>query len=775
MSRPVASVTGASGGIGSRLSRALLETHEVRGLFRAESDQSRAFAAAGGVVVLGALDQPQALAQLITGADVVFHCAAMVTGFSGPAFFKVNVDGAQAVARTAREQRCRRLVHVSSIAAYGTVTPRADGFSEALELRDDETLDAYSRSKLLGEVAVKRELASGPTELTIVRPTCVYGPGIASWTTVPLDLLRKGRRFIFGLDDGEGRLNVIYVDDLVAGIVDAARHPGAAGKIFNLGHEEVSFREFYSYLGAMVGRTPAFSAEKSVRKLGDRARAMSRVIKPAAELSRGIAMAIRMSRNTAAYPSAAAAAAFGFAPRTRLPEGMLATELWLRGGKLPREHPALWNCDRHYAIRPAAIVRPRDESELAAAVRLARRAGRSLKAIGSLHTFAPVPTTDGVVVSLERMNRVLAVDGTLVTAEAGITIEALNRELAQRGLALPTHGSFVAQTLAGAIATSTHGGSLRHGTLSDYVEQIDLVTADGEARTLRVGDAAFGGAVVSLGLLGVTARIAVRCVPEFFLRAEPTVMPFEEFLRDFHALQRDNEFVDARYFPQIGQVEVLRMNRVARPENFEPPIPARPTTAFQRKTVSNVFKALLRVIAASGSAKANAAFVRKLLGATYRARVGRSDEVLAFTDLSQGEPFPIDDLEFAVPYASAVEALRALDAHFRGGGRMPVFFPIHLRCSRGGEQWLSANHGQDVCWLELWHYPARPAFYAEIESVLARFAPRFHLGKILPRSAAASPVLNLPLLAEFRALRQKMDPEGVFLNDYPARVLGIAR
>ena len=129
-----------------------------------------------------------------------------------------------------------------------------------------------------------------------------------------------------------------------------------------------------------------------------------------------------------------------------------------------------------------------------------------------------------------------------------------------------------------------------------------------------------------------------------------------------------------------------------------------------------------------------------------------------------------------------MEALRALDAHFRAGRQMPIFFPIHLRCSRAGGQWLSANYEQDVCWLELWHYPARPRFYAEIEAVLGRFGPRYHLGKILPRSPVngrpngAMPMrtaLNLPRWAEFCALRQHLDPEGAFLNDYVQQVLGI--
>lgn len=770
MSRPVAIVTGAGGGIGSSLCRALRATHEVRGLFRAESAASRELAAAGGTVLLGALAEEAAMARWVGGADVVFHCAAMMRGFSADAFRAVNVDATRALARAARAHGCRRFVHVSSAAVYAAAAGASGVFSETLELRDEPALDAYSRSKVLGERAVAEALGGGPTELTIVRPTCVYGPGIASWTLGPLEMLRKGQPFFFGLDAGEGRMNAIHVDDLVAGLVAAAESAGAAGGTFNFGHHELSFREFYEPLAAMIGAEPAFSTEARARKLARTLRTAARWIGPAREMSRGLEMALRMSLNTATHPSDAARAAFGFAPRMSLAEGMLATELGLRGRKLPPARAPIWNCDRHYALRPRAVVRPGGADELADLVRAARRARQPLKPIGRLHTFAPVPETDGVVIDLKRMSRVLAIEGDLVTAQGGITLAELNRELARYGLLLPTQGSFIEQSLAGAIATATHGGSLQLGTLSDYVEGIELVRADGERVTLRRGDADFGGAVVSLGLLGIVASVTLRCVPEFHLRAEPSVVSCEEFLREFDAIQRGNEFVDARYYPQIGQVEVLRMNRVARPAPAGAPRAARAATPGQRRMVSAVFRTLLRGAAAGDGV--NRALVRKLLGTTYRACAGRADEILAFTDLSQGEPFPIDDLELAVPYPDAHDALRALAAHFRGGGRMPVFFPIHLRCSRAGEQWLGANHGQDVCWLEFWHYPPQPALYAEIARVLAPFGPRYHLGKLLPPGA---PGLNLPRWADFLALRKRFDPEGALLNRYAEGVLGIAR
>lgn len=767
MNRPLASVTGAGGGIGSRLCEMLAATHTVRGLFRAESVKSRAFAAAGGEVVIGDLGNEAALAALVRGADVVFHCAAKIMGFSPTEFEAVNVAGTQSVAHSAKASGCRRVVHVSSIAAYGLCAPIQGCYDETIALGEELELDAYSRTKAVAERVLREELAGSRTTWTIVRPTCVFGPEIASWTTTPLQMIKKGRPLIFGLDGGIGRLNVVHVDDLVRGMIAAAGAERAKGEVFNLGGEEMTYREFYEALGAFVNRAPVYGTSKTTRGFGELTRKLGGVVKPASEMSRGIGMALRMSANQAAYPSAKAAAYFGYAPQVGFGEGLLALEARSGGRRV------LWNCDRHFAVRPWAGVEPGNFDELSRVLR--QRGGRKVKAIGSLHAFAPLPDTEGIVVSLRRMKRVLAVDGMRVTVEGGITIGELNHELKQYGLALPTHGSFVAQTLAGAIATGTHGGSLGLGTLADYVEALEIVRADGECVALRRGDTEFDGAVVSLGLLGVTATVRIRCVPEFYLEAEADVMPFEAFLGQFDTLQRANEFTDARWFPQVGLVEVLRMNRIARPESLPVVAPAKPVSAAQRRMVSNVFKTLLRGIGASGSAKWNAALVRKLIGTTYKARVGRCDDLLAFTDLSQGEPFPIDDLEFAVPYDVTVEALAALAAHFRGGGKMPVFFPIHLRCSSAGTQWLSANHGQAVCWLELWHYPAAPRFYAEVAEVLARFTPRFHFGKILPRvgPAAELPPLNLPRLNAFRTLRERMDPTGALLNPYVAQALGI--
>ncbi|MCC5025204.1 MAG: hypothetical protein J6386_21555, partial [Candidatus Synoicihabitans palmerolidicus] len=197
-----------------------------------------------------------------------------------------------------------------------------------------------------------------------------------------------------------------------------------------------------------------------------------------------------------------------------------------------------------------------------------------------------------------------------------------------RGLALPNLGSYAEQSLAGAIATATHGGSIRTGTLADVVTQIRWVNAAGEAALSRRGDEGFGGVVAALRLWGIVTEITLEAVPLFYLRAESSIVSFTEFVQDFIRMQESADFVDARWFPQVGLVEIMRMTRVAASESEKPTQPITKVTQARRRWVSTVFRLMLRA-AAMGGRSVNVALVRKLLGTSYQDRTGVGHEVLA--------------------------------------------------------------------------------------------------------------------------------------------------
>src|SRR4051795_2043452 len=173
----------------------------------------------------------------------------------------------------------------------------------------------------------------------------------------------------------------------------------------------------------------------------------------------------------------------------------------------------MWsNWSRGQSCAPAEQLRPGTSTEVAQAV--AR--GRAVRVAGAGHSFSGGVPTDGTLLSLERMDRVLDIEPAsgLVRAEAGIGLRALVRELHRHGLALPNLGDIDAQSLAGALATGTHGTGGRLGNLSTAVSAMELVLADGSERVVDAGGE-LAAARVGLGALGVVVAVTLRCVPAF--------------------------------------------------------------------------------------------------------------------------------------------------------------------------------------------------------------------------------------------------------------------
>src|SRR5688572_2634145 len=187
-----------------------------------------------------------------------------------------------------------------------------------------------------------------------------------------------------------------------------------------------------------------------------------------------------------------------------------------------------WAGNQRWVV--AERVAPRSTDEVATAVRRAAEAGTRVKAIGAGHSFTATAVTDGVQLSLDRMQGVQHVDHETqrVTVQGGIRLHRLNDELAAVGLALPNLGDIDRQSIAGAIATATHGTGLGLGNLATTVVGMELVTGTGDvvrpdADLLRV-------ARVGVGALGIVTEVTLQCVPAFDLHARETVEPLDDVL-----------------------------------------------------------------------------------------------------------------------------------------------------------------------------------------------------------------------------------------------------
>src|SRR3954451_2639953 len=137
--------------------------------------------------------------------------------------------------------------------------------------------------------------------------------------------------------------------------------------------------------------------------------------------------------------------------------------------------------------RPGRFAMPRSREELRRAI---TEGPAPIRVAGAGHSFSGGVPTEGTLISLDHLHRVLDADADsgLVRVEAGIRLHALSTELHGRGLAMPNLGDIDAQSLAGALATGTHGTGAEFPNLSGQVQSVELVLADGSEVTLEAGD-----------------------------------------------------------------------------------------------------------------------------------------------------------------------------------------------------------------------------------------------------------------------------------------------
>jgi L-gulono-1,4-lactone dehydrogenase len=764
-------ITGAGGGIGRALVAAARDRGEtVRGLFRSDDDRAAAARTSGVEVVIGDLGDEAALARLLGGGDVrvVFHTAAAVTRDLKQAD-AVNVEGTRRVAEAAVAAGVRRFVHFSSVAVYLGHAAEHARFPESLEPVENDRMDAYARTKWRAELALREVAAASNLETVVLRPTCVYGPHVDSWTLTPLMLIAKG--LPLQLTRGPGCIDVIFVDDLARAALDVAEHEAAAGRAFNVGGGLVRTDEFLGRLGAMIGRRPRKISGFGAKLAIGVASAVGRVVALPPEAEPNRLRLLRMCTTAAPgsdpFPTDAIRPLIGDPSPTSLEDGMLATQLWLAtAGHLDA---VTWDPLRAatltYAFTPRARLRAAGEAGVQRVVATAFRERRQLRTLGALHSIAPLPVTHDLALVLDEPCDVERIDGDLVTVAGGMRLEALNEALAARGLALPIVGGIARQTVGGALATGTHGSSLGQGSLLEAVERLRVVTAESEeapVREYRRGDADFPGIGLSLGCCGVTTEVTLRAVPAFGLRSTVTRTTFDEFVRDWERRIAAHEFVEFYWHPLIDVVEVIACDRTD-PAAGVPasrvlrPVPPLRVNRLARPLVRRVF----RLMHEGRRRWLHRRTVERRVGRWYPEREGRSDFVLAYHEVVENG-IPIEDVEVAVPWAEAMPAVEALREHFRRVDRYPVL-GVRIRVQRAEPFWLSAAYERDVCWIEVYHPPPAERFLGEMDAVFEPFGYRPHWGK----TAVGDPTViaaRYPEWDRFLELRARCDPRGVFLN-----------
>jgi nucleoside-diphosphate-sugar epimerase len=251
VSRRTAFVTGAAGFVGAAVVRALLDNGDgVIACVHRPADLAR-FSGVPGVspVCVDILD-PDALSAAMTGADDVYHFAALVDSHASRArLMTVNAAGTHNVWTCAAARRVRRALYCSSVAVYGLL---GKGRQPITEDAPPRAIEPYGTSKLMGEWAVREVVARSGLPAVIIRPVAVFGPGENS--AFGRDLRRAAfSKLIQGGGFEDRSFNFVHVDDVAGAALHLMACEGAPGQVFNVGVDRpVRFEEaFGSYVRAL--------------------------------------------------------------------------------------------------------------------------------------------------------------------------------------------------------------------------------------------------------------------------------------------------------------------------------------------------------------------------------------------------------------------------------------------------------------------------------------------------------------------------------------------
>jgi xylitol oxidase len=379
-----------------------------------------------------------------------------------------------------------------------------------------------------------------------------------------------------------------------------------------------------------------------------------------------------------------------------------------------------------------------------------------MRVLGSRHSFNDIADSSELI-TLEAMPMDVVVDhaADTISFNAALKYGELVQTLNEEGVALHNLASLPHISVAGAVATATHGSGETNANLATAVVGLELVTSGGEIIEISRGEPDFDGLVVGLGALGAVTRITLDVEPAYEVRQRVFEgLSWEALFEHF------DEIISCGYsvsiFTRWGEIidQVWVKSRVTdEPEQVE----------------NDLFGAAAAVVDRHPILGLDASSCTPQLG-----RAGSwADRLphfrMGFTP-SSGEELQSEYL-FPRRYAvEAMEAVRSLADEIR-----PILQVSEIRAVAADRLWMSMNYGQDTVGIHFTWKPEREAvedMLVQLETALVPYEARPHWGKLFNANAEAIAPLY-ERMPDFVRLVERLDPRGAFRNSWlKARVLG---
>ncbi len=397
-------------------------------------------------------------------------------------------------------------------------------------------------------------------------------------------------------------------------------------------------------------------------------------------------------------------------------------------------------------------------------VQWCRREGRKLRVVGSGHSFTAIAASNDVLMSLDHLQGIVRVDQEARTATvwAGTKLKRLGEALFSHGLSQENLGDIDVQSIAGAISTGTHGTGLTFGNISTQVIGMTVVTGQGEVLecTPQSHPEWFKAMQISLGVLGVIVQVTLRLEAAYKLEYESRRLPITDCLTQLTQLAGENRHFEFFWFPYAEPCQIKLMNITEREVSTR-----KLQDYFNEVVMENAFFGLLsemcRLLPRTSAAISRLSASQVPVGR----KVSHSHRLFATKRLVR-----FHEMEYSLPSEAMAEVIKEMQAAL-SKQRFHVHFPVECRYAKGDDIWLSPAYGRDSAYIAVHMYKGMPyeAYFRAMEEIFLHYGGRPHWGKM--HTLQAPQFENrYPMWSAFQNVREELDPDQLFMNEYLSRI-----
>lgn len=415
--------------------------------------------------------------------------------------------------------------------------------------------------------------------------------------------------------------------------------------------------------------------------------------------------------------------------------------------------PTPWsNWSGGQTCRPAGRHDITDEDELR---KILRSSSGQIRPVGSSHSFSPLVPTDGHLIVVDQLNQIRSYDqkAMTVTLGAGARLGDLGAQLDAIGQGMINLPDIDRQTIAGAMATGTHGTGVTLPALSSMIVGLRLVTPNGNVLNIDTSDMEMlHAARVNVGALGIVTEVTIQNRESYKLKKREWAAPTEDILENFADLTDNHRHFEI--FPLVYSDYSLALSM----DETNEPIGKTETEPSDDASIAESLGL---------TANPTPAERRKLSNITA-SRIQPSESVdVSYKLLSNLRNSRFNEMEYSVPVEAGAECLREILKTIYDK-KIDVVFPLEYRYVKADKDWLSMAYGDHPHATISIHRTASEDFapyFDIIEPIFWKYAGRPHWGKI--HSLKHKELVNLyPRYADFMELRKSLDPSGRLLNTH---------